>query len=452
MNDSKPLIPGGNQTIITLPQLIALFAKEADTDALESRKFLHDFFSTIQDALSAGQQVKIKGLGTFIVSDSNEGLVEFHPDQDLASMVNEPFSMFTPIEVGPDFKLNDEPQTPDTEDSLAAIDHNVSEKDSSPENITSQSEIPEAETETGKLFNNQPSEAEPSQSNLPKEESVVDYLAEETADDTTPEETGPEDKPAENRQPVLSPTEEQASELFTDREETVEAIAQDDVHGTDDAGNEDTVTDTVHDTVDTEEVVVCAKDADEPGEPEDYETIADMPMAEGKQPSLRGFVLGLLFGLACGVLIGAGGMYYVYHHIQAGPDVTITPVSIDSVVNTQSETPATAEDRKSITTTPDSSLIPVADNSPDTPAIPAVIHDTISSSRFLASMARKHYGHMEYWVYIYEANPGLGHPDKIKPGTVVVIPPKSSFQKENDEQTMEYAKRTYASIYQRYSK
>ncbi|MDE5930510.1 MAG: hypothetical protein K2H03_08530 [Muribaculaceae bacterium] len=65
-------------------------------------------------------------------------------------------------------------------------------------------------------------------------------------------------------------------------------------------------------------------------------------------------------------------------------------------------------------------------------------------------MARHHYGHMEYWVYIYEANPGLGHPDRIKPGTIVMIPTEESFAQANDSATMTHALQLYADIYGRY--
>lgn len=85
-------------------------------------------------------------------------------------------------------------------------------------------------------------------------------------------------------------------------------------------------------------------------------------------------------------------------------------------------------------------------------AVPAPVEvtDTIRRNHFLASMARHHYGRMEYWVYIYEANPGLGHPDRIKPGTVVRIPDRSSFALQSDSATLEHALKLYAEIYSRY--
>lgn len=57
-----------------------------------------------------------------------------------------------------------------------------------------------------------------------------------------------------------------------------------------------------------------------------------------------------------------------------------------------------------------------------------VVTDTISATRFLTTMARIHYGQVEYWVYIYEENASkLGHPDRLEGGTVVVIPPAEKY-------------------------
>lgn len=57
-----------------------------------------------------------------------------------------------------------------------------------------------------------------------------------------------------------------------------------------------------------------------------------------------------------------------------------------------------------------------------------VVTDTITATRYLTTMARAHYGQMEYWVYIYEENASqLGHPDRLNAGTVVVIPPAAKY-------------------------
>lgn len=54
--------------------------------------------------------------------------------------------------------------------------------------------------------------------------------------------------------------------------------------------------------------------------------------------------------------------------------------------------------------------------------------DTIKANRFLATMARNHYGRMEFWVYIYLENKDvIKNPNHIPLGTTVVIPPASKY-------------------------
>lgn len=81
---------------------------------------------------------------------------------------------------------------------------------------------------------------------------------------------------------------------------------------------------------------------------------------------------------------------------------------------------------------------------------PKVIYDTITATRFLTTMARAHYGQMEYWVYIYEANADkLGHPDRLSAGTVVAIP-ALDFD-PTDSARIDLAKRKATEIYGRFN-
>ncbi len=81
-----------------------------------------------------------------------------------------------------------------------------------------------------------------------------------------------------------------------------------------------------------------------------------------------------------------------------------------------------------------------------------IVKDTISTNRFLTTMARKHYGEMYFWVYIYEENKNiLKNPNHIKPGTVVIIPPASKYGfDKNDIESVEKAKSKAMEIYSRY--
>lgn len=56
------------------------------------------------------------------------------------------------------------------------------------------------------------------------------------------------------------------------------------------------------------------------------------------------------------------------------------------------------------------------------------VYDTVSTTRFLTTIAREHYGDFNFWPYIYLENESiLGHPDRITPGTKVVVPELSKY-------------------------
>lgn len=151
---------------------------------------------------------------------------------------------------------------------------------------------------------------------------------------------------------------------------------------------------------------------------------------------IKGYLITAVVALALGFAIG----YYTHLYLQpetTGGAEAIEPLTVADSIVRQSTTDSTITESK-----------PRASLQLETPA--PEIRDTISRDCFLATMARRHYGHMEYWVYIYEANPGLGHPDRIKPGTVVTIPPESEFALGSDSATMSRAMRLYAEIYGRY--
>lgn len=83
---------------------------------------------------------------------------------------------------------------------------------------------------------------------------------------------------------------------------------------------------------------------------------------------------------------------------------------------------------------------------------PKVVYDTIGQRRFLTTMSRKYYGRYEFWPYIYEENKDkLGHPDRIAPGTVVVIPPAEKYGIDADDpESLKAASRKIAEIYARF--
>lgn len=134
---------------------------------------------------------------------------------------------------------------------------------------------------------------------------------------------------------------------------------------------------------------------------------------EGSRSVTRN-VLYYVSGLVTGMVLTCIAVYFLYPPMYHD-DMTDTTVDI-----IETETP-------SIKTEPQDTLTAASINT-DTdirvaPVIQAEITDTVTPTYFLASMARKYYGRMEFWVYIYKENESeLGHPDRIPSGTVVRIP------------------------------
>lgn len=65
----------------------------------------------------------------------------------------------------------------------------------------------------------------------------------------------------------------------------------------------------------------------------------------------------------------------------------------------------------------------------DTPASDILANDAISTTRYLTTMAKEYYGDFNLWPYIYlENEKHLGHPDRIKPGTKIVVPYLSKYK------------------------
>lgn len=90
----------------------------------------------------------------------------------------------------------------------------------------------------------------------------------------------------------------------------------------------------------------------------------------------------------------------------------------------------------------------------DAPTQPSDIKamDKITNTRYLTTMAKEHYGNYNLWPYIYlENQKKLGHPDRIKPGTEIVIPNIQKYGVDpNNPKDIEKAKRLGIEIYSKY--
>ncbi len=97
---------------ITFVELVDLIAEATSTSKRMCELFLREFFNTVSQALVDGENVKIKGIGTFKVTqvksrkasstdnDEESGMrsrLTFTPDKSLAEALNQPFAQFETV-------------------------------------------------------------------------------------------------------------------------------------------------------------------------------------------------------------------------------------------------------------------------------------------------------------------------------------------------------------------
>ncbi len=166
-----------------------------------------------------------------------------------------------------------------------------------------------------------------------------------------------------------------------------------------------------------------------------------------------------ILGILTGMLLTCVAVYFLYPPLHGDDDEYIYEESELSAIDDMLIIPHTAIDSTQEPAPVESSKETVADTNDKASetTTPAKVStstrtDTVSSSYFLASMSRKYYGRMEFWVYIYKENEAkLGHPDRIASGTVVTIPDASKYGIDaNSQESIDRARQLAASIYEKY--
>ncbi|MDE6696355.1 MAG: hypothetical protein K2K25_05705, partial [Muribaculaceae bacterium] len=135
------------------------------------------------------------------------------------------------------------------------------------------------------------------------------------------------------------------------------------------------------------------------------------------------------------------------------PEATDNELVVDNTQNPNANVESTPAIALEDSTADSASSLETEMEVPTSPSDP-VVYDTISTTRYLTTMAKSHYGNYNLWPYIYEENKSkLGHPDRIRPGTPVVIPKLSKYGVDaSNPADIEKAKKMGVEIYSRYGK
>lgn len=228
---------------LTLQEIAKVLVEKNGLTQREANRFASDFFAIIQHNLELGEQVKVKGLGTFkiigvearesisvrtgerVVIDSHSK-VSFTPDNTMKELVNKPFSQFETVVLNEGVVFEDE-KDDDSEDDAESFENVVAEQPTEPE--------PEPHESEPKLdkFTESDQEIEPDKSTEPEildvfEEEIIEEKVDDKTDDKTDEKVDEKiDETVEDKEEEKS--EEETEEIADAQEDVIENEAADEV-------------------------------------------------------------------------------------------------------------------------------------------------------------------------------------------------------------------------------
>lgn len=463
---------------VTFPELVEQVAQYANTSKRMSELFLKELFATISQSLIDGESVKVKGIGTFKLTevsprksvDVNTGeeieipghkKLSFAPDKDMAEAINQPFMHFE-TEI-----LDDDV----TDDQLAAIDAGVPTE--------APAEAAPAEEETDDTAD---TEAPAAEAPVAAEEEVVMppvFVA-------PVEEPEPEEAETEAEAPV-EPSEEVPEEEEAPAEVPVQEPADEPEEAEIEEAEPEPVTEVEPSAVAEPEDE--AEDAEAEGEPEAEaegemvsEELADERVGQEidkrritRRSLLEGFVVGVVTTLI--VTLFAYRLYLMkgYEATPADEEPFTEHVATDSVSSpeqalAENSTEADADKQKAAeeqkkadeekkkaeeeNKKAEEEKQKAEAAKPTTANVAAGTTDTIKPGTNLYRMSRKHYGSDKFWVYIYEENKAkYPNPNTIPVGAVLHIPQLEKYgAKAGDPASIAVAKKKQGEIFNHLNK
>ena len=461
---------------VTFPELVEQVAQYANTSKRMSELFLKELFATISQSLIDGESVKVKGIGTFKLTevsprksvDVNTGeeieiqghkKLSFAPDKDMAEAINQPFMHFE-TEI-----LDDDV----TDDQLAAIDAGVPTE--------APAEAAPAEEETDDTTATEPPAAEapvaaeeevvmPPVFVAPVEEPESEEAETEAEAPVEPSEEVPAEEEAPAEVPVQEPAdepeeaeiEEAEPEPVTEVEPSAVAEPEDEAEGAEAEGEPE---------AEAEGEMVSEELADERvGQEIDKRRITRRSLLEG-----FGVVTTLI------VTLFAYRLYLMkgYEATPADEEPFTEHVATDSVATpeqalAENSTEADADKQKATEEQKkadeekqkaeeekkkaEEEKQKAEAAKPTTANVAAGTTDTIKPGTNLYRMSRKHYGSDKFWVYIYEENKAKYHnPNTIPVGAVLHIPQLGKYgAKAGDPASIAAAKKKQGEIFNHLNK
>lgn len=471
-------------TKITFLELSELIAGATSTSNRMCELFLRELFNTISQALIDGESVKIKGIGTFKVTqvkprksaNVNTGApieiagykkLTFTPDKSLAEVINQPFAQFETVMLSDDMtdeKLAEiDKQYPsvaadnDQPDAAMLDDQEPSQPDMPmaplPDDLPQMQEaapVPEADGILDPIADISPAEPAKPEPKPVEPEPVKPEPVEPEPIKPEPTPVKPEPKPVEPEPKPVEPVKRKPMLVGIPIDGPSQPVPQEE----------------------KPEEVIPDRRFYRP-EPRNVYTPTPEQIEEASRKPDRRWLWALLGVIATalvfwGILKGCGsGITEPEEHIavQADTLVDLEDDGADKADVQAKEEPKAKEENKAAETKkveekkveekkpepkaeekkaePESKA--KADSNSDAAKGGKEVTDVVTSQIVLSTLAEKHYGSPWFWVYIYQENKNRGiisDPNNIRPGTRVVIPPAKKYGiNPNDKASLKKAQR-----------
>ena len=382
---------------ITLQDIINLFCAKHDMTKKDAELFVKTMFDLIEEALATEKYVKIKGFGTFKLTevDARESVnvntgerfeiqghskVTFTPDTTMKDLINKPFAHFETVVLNDGVELEGTPTEEEVIDAPEAME-----------------EAPVMVAEAPMVTEEAPVVVEETPVIVEEEPAIVE-------EETTIEEAAPEiaEEPVATEEPIIEATEEE------------EEVA-------------------IETPVAEEEVVVAPVVEEKPAITEP-EPMVQETKADTKEKNINRILWGVIVVLVLIILFGAYWMFLRPSDTTEVPVVTpeaqeevasLTEDTTLTVTFYDSEPPIfmqplklTAEELKKERVPALADTLEYLINGKE-----PICEHTLQSGETIIRISVKYYGSKRFWPYIAKFNQDtISDPDNIPVGTVIKIP------------------------------
>ena len=383
---------------ITLQDLVELLSEKNDMTKKNADAFLRCMFDLIEEALTNEKYVKIKGLGTFKLTevDSRESMnvntgerieiqghtkISFTPDTTMKELINKPFSHFETVILNDGVELEDTPFDiePKVEEMADEMVEKIIEEPQVEVEPVVEVKVEVAEEPVVSPVVDEPIPVEEVSESVEEEPNEIEAVVDEEPEVSEPVDI--EEKPVEGEEKV-EPIEEEISEEVSIPEEKVEV------------------------------------------KPEIF--VPEAPRAENK--TTFKVLIGIIVVLLLIILFGVYWIFFRQEKVDTNWEYTAPVKETASVVQVE-EQQAVKED--TLLVSEDTMVVqPVQEE--QTMVLPEdVVYEitgtittlTLEPGQTLVKLALKYYGSKNFWPYIVQHNPDvIKDADRVPKGATIKIP------------------------------